>query len=69
MSSRPPLLNDSHPQHQEENFDEDMGLYDELRLEEEEEKFGLANDDNDGSDDSDAQSEGKPFNIFFSEPI
>lgn len=37
-----------------------MGLYDDLRLEEEEEKFGLANDDNDASDDSDSQSEGKP---------
>lgn len=40
-----------------------MGLYDDLHLEEEEEKFGLANDDNDASDDSDAQSEGKPPNI------
>ncbi|KAH0840088.1 Not1 N-terminal domain, CCR4-Not complex component-domain-containing protein [Lanmaoa asiatica] len=40
----------------EEDFDEDMGLYDDLRLEEEEEKFGLANDDNEGSDDSDAQT-------------
>lgn len=39
-----------------------MGLYDDLRLEEEEEKFGLANDD-DGTDDSDAQSEGKPLII------
>ncbi|KAG9317620.1 Not1 N-terminal domain, CCR4-Not complex component-domain-containing protein [Chiua virens] len=43
----------------EEDFDEDMGLYDDLRLEEEEEKFGLANDDDD-SDDSDAQSEDPP---------
>ncbi|KAF8558818.1 hypothetical protein OG21DRAFT_1432475 [Imleria badia] len=43
----------------EEDFDEDMGLYDDLRLEEEEEKFGLANDDDD-SDDSDAQSEELP---------
>ncbi|KAI9574514.1 Not1 N-terminal domain, CCR4-Not complex component-domain-containing protein [Boletus coccyginus] len=44
----------------EEDFDEDMGLYDDLRLEEEEEKFGLANDDNEASDDSDAQSEEPP---------
>lgn len=40
-----------------------MELYDDLHLEEEEEKFGLANDDNDASDDSDAQSEGKSVNI------
>lgn len=40
-----------------------MGLYDDLRLEEEEEKFGLANDDNDGTDDSDAESEGTPSYI------
>jgi len=47
----------------EEDFDEDMGLYDDLHLEEEEEKFGLANDDNDASDDSDAQSEGRPSSL------
>lgn len=40
-----------------------MGIYDDLRLEEEEEKFGLANDDNDDSEDSDAHSEGKPFHV------
>ncbi|KAF8450345.1 Not1 N-terminal domain, CCR4-Not complex component-domain-containing protein [Boletus edulis BED1] len=44
----------------EEDFDEDLGLYDDLRLEEEEEKFGIANDDNDVSDDSDAQSDEPP---------
>ncbi|KAH7888032.1 Not1 N-terminal domain, CCR4-Not complex component-domain-containing protein [Phlebopus sp. FC_14] len=44
----------------EENFDEDEGLYDDLNLEEQEEKFGLANDDDDGSDESDAQSEDIP---------
>ncbi|KAG6378880.1 Not1 N-terminal domain, CCR4-Not complex component-domain-containing protein [Boletus reticuloceps] len=44
----------------EEDFDEDLGLYDDLRLEEEEEKFGIANDDNDASDDSDAQSDDPP---------
>ena len=53
--------NGSHVSHQEEEFEEDMGLYDDLHLEEEEEKFGLANDDNEGSDNSDAQSEGKPM--------
>jgi CCR4-NOT transcription complex subunit 3 len=42
---------------QEEDFDEDEGIYDDLNLDEEEEKFGLAPDDGD-SDDSDAASEG-----------
>ncbi|KIJ70459.1 hypothetical protein HYDPIDRAFT_105187 [Hydnomerulius pinastri MD-312] len=45
----------------EEGFDEDEGLYDDLNLEEEEEKFGLANDDDENSDDSDAQSEDVPM--------
>lgn len=42
---------------QEEDFDEDEGIYDDLNLDEEEEKFGLAPDDDD-SDDSEAGSEG-----------
>ena len=42
---------------QNEDFDEDEGIYDELNLDEEEEKFGLANDDHD-SDDSEDLSEG-----------
>jgi hypothetical protein len=42
---------------QEEDFDEDEGIYDELKLDEEEEKFGLVADDDD-SDDSDEASEG-----------
>lgn len=42
---------------QEEDFDEDEGIYDELNLSEEEEKFGLAQDENE-SDDSEDASEG-----------
>ena len=42
---------------QEEDFDEDEGIYDDLHLEEEEEKFGIAAEDDD-SDDSDEASEG-----------
>ena len=45
---------------QEEEFDEDEGIYDELNLEEEEEKFGLANDDD--SDESEEASEGRLAN-------
>ncbi|KAJ6567206.1 Not1 N-terminal domain, CCR4-Not complex component-domain-containing protein [Mycena vulgaris] len=43
----------------EEGFDEDEGIYDELNLDEEEEKFGLAPEDDD-SDDSDVGSEDLP---------
>ncbi|KAF8165089.1 Not1 N-terminal domain, CCR4-Not complex component-domain-containing protein [Crassisporium funariophilum] len=43
----------------DENFDEDEGIYDELNLNEEEEKFGLVGDD-DESDDSDGESEDIP---------
>jgi CCR4-NOT transcription complex subunit 3 len=43
---------------QEEDFDEDEGIYDDLNLDEEEEKFGLALDDDD-SDESEIGSEGK----------
>ncbi|TFY64715.1 hypothetical protein EVJ58_g2426 [Rhodofomes roseus] len=42
----------------DENFDEDEGIYDELNLDEEEEKFGLANDDD--SDESEAASDDLP---------
>lgn len=42
---------------QEEEFDEDEGIYDELNLDEEEEKFGLANDDGE-TDESEDESEG-----------
>ena len=41
---------------QDEDFDEDEGIYDELNLDEEEEKFGLANDDD--SDESEDASDG-----------
>ncbi|KAI6122771.1 Not1 N-terminal domain, CCR4-Not complex component-domain-containing protein [Pisolithus croceorrhizus] len=44
----------------EENFEDDEGIYDELNLGEEEEKFGLANDDEDGSEDSGSASEDHP---------
>ena len=43
---------------QEEDFDEDEGIYDELNLDEEEEKFGIAMDD-DESNGSDDGSEGE----------
>ncbi|PSR73573.1 hypothetical protein PHLCEN_2v10492 [Hermanssonia centrifuga] len=43
----------------DEDFDEDEGIYDELNLDEEEEKFGLANDDNE-SDVSEDASEDLP---------
>ncbi|TFK43288.1 Not1 N-terminal domain, CCR4-Not complex component-domain-containing protein [Crucibulum laeve] len=43
----------------DEDFDEDEGIYDELNLDEEEEKFGIAPDDDD-SDDSDEASEDMP---------
>jgi CCR4-NOT transcription complex subunit 3 len=43
---------------QEEDFEEDEAIYDELRLDEEEEKFGLAFDDNNDTDESDLVSEG-----------
>ncbi|KAF9036072.1 hypothetical protein BDZ89DRAFT_1061900 [Hymenopellis radicata] len=41
----------------EEDFDEDEGIYDELHLDEEEEKFGLPVGEGDDSDESDAASE------------
>ncbi|GBE79148.1 Not1 N-terminal domain, CCR4-Not complex component-domain-containing protein [Sparassis latifolia] len=42
----------------DEDFDEDEGIYDELNLDEEEEKFGLANDDD--SDESEDASDDLP---------
>lgn len=42
----------------EEDFDEDEGIYDDLNLDEEEEKFGLANDDANDSDESEDASDG-----------
>ncbi|KAK0191316.1 Not1 N-terminal domain, CCR4-Not complex component-domain-containing protein [Armillaria mellea] len=41
----------------EEDFDEDEGIYDDLNLDEEEEKFGLPAGDDDDSDESDEHSE------------
>lgn len=43
---------------QDEDFNEYEGIYDELNLEEEEEQFGLAGDDDEDSDESDAASDG-----------
>ncbi|KAJ7755642.1 Not1 N-terminal domain, CCR4-Not complex component-domain-containing protein [Mycena maculata] len=43
----------------EEGFDEDEGIYDDLNLDEEEEKFGLAPEDDDSAD-SDVESEDLP---------
>jgi CCR4-NOT transcriptional regulation complex NOT5 subunit len=48
---------------QGEDFDEDEGIYDDLNLDEEEEKFGLAPDDDD-SDESDAASEGNHYSVM-----
>lgn len=47
---------------QEEEFDEDEGIYDELNLDEEEEKFGLANDED--SDESEDASDGMPACVY-----
>ncbi|CAL1702167.1 unnamed protein product [Somion occarium] len=44
----------------EEEFDEDEGIYDELNLDEEEEKFGLAVDDNDTDESEDASEDLPP---------
>ncbi|KII95909.1 hypothetical protein PLICRDRAFT_170509 [Plicaturopsis crispa FD-325 SS-3] len=44
----------------DDDFEEDEGIYDELNLDEEEEKFGLAPEEDEESDDSDAQSEDLP---------
>ena len=43
---------------QEDDFDEDEGIYDELNLDEEEEKFGLLADDQDSDGVSEDESEG-----------
>lgn len=44
----------------DENFKEDEGIYDELNLDEEEEKFGLGIQDEENSDESDDASEDLP---------
>ncbi|KAF8665601.1 hypothetical protein AX16_000058 [Volvariella volvacea WC 439] len=44
----------------EEGFDEDEGIYDDLNLDEEEEKFGLGNNDDPSSESSDEASEDLP---------
>ncbi|KAG6333889.1 hypothetical protein ID866_5202 [Astraeus odoratus] len=44
----------------DETFEDDEGLYDDLNLGEEEEKFGLVNDDDDASDGSESGSEDHP---------
>jgi CCR4-NOT transcription complex subunit 3 len=46
----------------EEDFEEDEGIYDDLNLHEEEEKFGPPADDDD-SDESDVGSEGTSQSI------
>lgn len=50
------------PFSQEEEFDEDEGIYDELNLDEEEEKFGLANDED--SDESEDASDGMSAYVY-----
>ena len=50
----------SHLGLQDENFEEYEGIYDELNLNEEEEKFGLAQEDAESSDSEDT-SEGKAY--------
>ncbi|KAH8118479.1 Not1 N-terminal domain, CCR4-Not complex component-domain-containing protein [Phellopilus nigrolimitatus] len=44
----------------EDDFDEDEGIYDELNLDEEEEKFGLAGEDMESDGDSEDESEDIP---------
>ncbi|PPQ79494.1 hypothetical protein CVT25_003376 [Psilocybe cyanescens] len=44
----------------DEGFDEDEGIYDELNLDEEEEKFGLIADDDDSEDSDDASEDVPP---------
>ncbi|KAF8591557.1 hypothetical protein K439DRAFT_1644221 [Ramaria rubella] len=44
----------------EEDFDEDEGIYDELNLDEEEEAFGLAGDDNESDSDTGSENEDVP---------
>jgi CCR4-NOT transcription complex subunit 3 len=46
---------------QDEDFNEYEGIYDELNLEEEESKFGLVNEEDEDSDESDAASDGMYF--------
>jgi len=50
---------------QEEDFEEDEGIYDELNLEEEEEKFGLIADDDDSSSPDEASEGG--FTVHMSQ--
>ena len=50
----------SHSSFQDENFEEYEGIYDELNLNEEEEKFGLAQEDAESSDSEDT-SEGRVY--------
>lgn len=44
----------------DESFEDDEGIYDELNLGEQEEKFGLANDDDDASDGSESLGDDHP---------
>ncbi|KAK7696633.1 hypothetical protein QCA50_001291 [Cerrena zonata] len=46
--------------HTDEDFEEDEGIYDELNLDEEEEKFGLVNDDDDSDGTEDASEDLPP---------
>ena len=41
---------------QDESFEEDEGVYEELNLDEEEEKFGLVADDDESEDSDDASA-------------
>jgi len=50
----------SHSGFQDENFEEYEGIYDELNLNEEEEKFGLAQEEAESSDSED-MSEGRAY--------
>lgn len=49
-----------HSSFQDENFEEYEGIYDELNLNEEEEKFGLAQEEAESSDSEDT-SEGRVY--------
>ena len=52
----------SHPSFQDENFEEYEGIYDELNLNEEEEKFGLAQEEAESSGSEDT-SEGRAYAV------
>jgi len=49
---------------QEEDFDEDEGIYDDLNLDEQEEVFGIGHDDQDSDSESGSDNEGMSLFTF-----